>query len=234
MRRPVFDPEQLPVVPTEASLPALGVTRLTAEFVRERLQMPPDWQPEQTDESRLIDASLKLREAAVLVPLVQREAGLTVLLTQRNASLSQHAGQVSFPGGGREDFDRDMVDTALRETMEEVGISADHIEVIGRLPDYITGTGFHVSPIVGLLVPDFTLQPDPSEVAEVFEVPLAFLMDPANHEVRELRWEDRVRRFYAMPYRRSGRSGQASDSGHHFIWGATAGMLRNLYHLLAA
>jgi hypothetical protein len=82
-----------------------------------------------------------------------------------------------------------------------------------------------------LLVPDFTLQPDPSEVAEVFEVPLAFLMDPANHEVRELRWEDRVRRFYAMQYRRSG---QESDSGHHFIWGATAGMLRNLYHLLAA
>lgn len=91
-----------------------------------------------------------------------------------------------------------------------------------------------MSPIVGLLAPDFTLQPDPSEVAEVFEVPLAFLMDPANHEVRELRWEDRVRRFYAMPYRRSGRSDQAPDSGHHFIWGATAGMLRNLYHLLAA
>jgi len=228
MRRPVFDPEQLPVVPTEAHLPALGAARLTAAFVRERLQKQPEWQPEQTDESRLIDASLKLREAAVLVPLVQREAGLTVLLTQRNASLSQHAGQVSFPGGGREAFDRDMVDTALRETMEEVGISADHIEVVGRLPDYITGTGFHVSPIVGLLMSDFALQPDPSEVAEVFEVPLAFLMDPANHEVRELRWEDRVRRFYAMQYERS------EDGGHHFIWGATAGMLRNLYHLLAA
>lgn len=231
MRRPVFDPEQLPLVPTEALLPALGAERLTVEFVRKRVQKQPDWQPEQTDESRLIDASLKLREAAVLVPLVQREAGLTVLLTQRNASLSQHAGQVSFPGGGREEFDRDMVDTALRETMEEVGISADHIEVIGRLPDYITGTGFHVSPIVGLLKPDFTLQADPSEVAEVFEVPLAFLMNPTNHQVRELRWEDRVRRFYAMPYRRSD---QAPDAGHHFIWGATAGMLRNLYHLLAA
>lgn len=231
MRRPVFDPEQLPLVPTEALLPALGAERLTVEFVRKRVQKQPDWQPEQTDESRLIDASLKLREAAVLVPLVQREAGLTVLLTQRNASLSQHAGQVSFPGGGREEFDRDMVDTALRETMEEVGISADHIEVIGRLPDYITGTGFHVSPIVGLLSPNFTLQADPSEVAEVFEVPLAFLMNPTNHQVRELRWEDRVRRFYAMPYRRSD---QAPDAGHHFIWGATAGMLRNLYHLLAA
>jgi len=230
MRRPVFDPEQLPVVPTGASLPALGDTRLTAEFVRERLRAQPEWQPEQTDESRLIDASLKLREAAVLVPLVQRESGLTVLLTQRNASLSQHAGQVSFPGGGREAFDRDMVDTALRETMEEVGIGADHIEVIGRLPDYITGTGFHVSPIVGLLSPDFTLQPDPSEVAEVFEVAPAFLMNPSNHEVRELRWDDRVRRFYAMPYRSSGQP----DGSYHFIWGATAGMLRNLYHLLAA
>ncbi|ANH74061.1 NUDIX domain protein [Ralstonia insidiosa] len=230
MRRPVFDPELLPVVPTEASLPALGAARLTAGFVRERLRTQPDWQPEQTDESRLIDASIKLREAAVLVPLVQRDAGLMVLLTQRNASLSQHAGQVSFPGGGREAFDRDMVDTALRETMEEVGISADHIDVVGRLPDYITGTGFHVSPIVGLLTPDFTLRPDPSEVAEVFEVPLAFLMDPANHQVRELRWEDRVRRFYAMPYRASGQR----DGGYHFIWGATAGMLRNLYHLLAA
>lgn len=230
MRRPVFDPEQLPVVPIEAPLPALDAARLTAEFVRERLRTQPDWQPEQTDESRLIDASLKLREAAVLVPLVQRDGGLTVLLTQRNASLSQHAGQVSFPGGGREVFDRDMVDTALRETMEEVGIDARHIEVVGRLPDYITGTGFHVSPIVGLLAPDFTLQPDPSEVAEVFEVPLAFLMNPANHQMRELRWEDRVRRFYAMPYR----SPAQSDGGYHFIWGATAGMLRNLYHLLAA
>ncbi|CAJ0793232.1 putative Nudix hydrolase NudL [Ralstonia condita] len=227
MRRPVFDPEQLPVMPSDASLPALDEARLTARFVRERLQAQPDWRPELTDESRLIDASLKLREAAVLVPLVQREAGLTVLLTQRNASLSQHAGQISFPGGGRETIDRDMTATALRETVEEVGISADFIEVVGRLPDYITGTGFHVSPVVGLLTPHFTVQPDPSEVAEVFEVPLAFLMDPANHEVRELRWEDRVRRFYAMPYRRS-------DGGYHFIWGATAGMLRNLYHLLAA
>ena len=227
MRRPVFDPEQLPVMATDASLPALGEARLTAGFVRERLQAQPDWQPELTDESRLIDASLKLREAAVLVPLVQREAGLTVLLTQRNASLSQHAGQISFPGGGRETIDYDMTATALRETVEEVGIGADFIEVVGCLPDYITGTGFHVSPVVGLLTPHFTVRPDPSEVAEVFEVPLAFLMDPANHEVRELRWEDRVRRFYSMPYRRP-------DGGHYFIWGATAGMLRNLYHLLAA
>jgi 8-oxo-dGTP pyrophosphatase MutT (NUDIX family) len=207
MRRPVFDPEQLPVMPPSASLPALGAAQLSADFVRERLRAQPAWEPEHTDESRLIDVSLKLREAAVLVPLVQREGGLTVLLTQRNASLSQHAGQISFPGGGREAIDRDPVETALRETMEEVGIGAEHI--------------------VGLLTPDFTLHPDPSEVAEVFEVPLAFLMDPANHEVRELRWDDRVRRFYAMPYRKA-------DGGYHFIWGATAGMLRNLYHLLAA
>ncbi|WP_426394167.1 CoA pyrophosphatase [Ralstonia sp. R-29] len=227
MRRPVFDPEQLPVLPSSTPLPALEVSRLTADFVRERLRTQPAWEPEHTDESRLIDASLKLREAAVLVPLVQREVGLAVLLTQRNASLSQHAGQVSFPGGGREAVDSDVVATALRETVEEVGIGPEFIEVVGRLPDYITGTGFHVSPVVGLLSPDFTLNPDPSEVAEVFEVPLAFLMDPANHEVRELRWEDRVRRFYAMPYRKS-------DGGYHFIWGATAGMLRNLYHLLAA
>ncbi|WP_439891730.1 CoA pyrophosphatase [Ralstonia sp. 25C] len=227
MRRPVFDPEQLPVLPSSTPLPALGVSRLTADFVRERLRTQPTWEPEHTDESRLIDASLKLREAAVLVPLVQREAGLAVLLTQRNASLSQHAGQVSFPGGGREAVDSDVVATALRETVEEVGIGPEFIEVVGQLPDYITGTGFHVSPVVGLLLPDFTLKPDPSEVAEVFEVPLAFLMDPANHEVRELRWEDRVRRFYAMPYRKA-------DGGYHFIWGATAGMLRNLYHLLAA
>lgn len=227
MRRPAFDPEQLPVLPSAAPLPALDATRLTVDFVRERLRAQPAWQPEHTDESRLIDSSLKLREAAVLVPLVQRAAGLTVLLTQRNASLSQHAGQISFPGGGREATDRDMVATALRETVEEVGIGPDFVEVVGRLPDYITGTGFHVSPVVGLLTPDFNLRPDPSEVAEVFEVPLAFLMDPSNHEVRELRWEDRVRRFYAMPYRRP-------DGGYHFIWGATAGMLRNLYHLLAA
>ncbi|MHA6833087.1 CoA pyrophosphatase [Ralstonia pseudosolanacearum] len=227
MRRPAFDPEQLPVLPPAATLPALGPVRLTPAFVRERLHAPPPWAPEHTDESRLIDTSLKLREAAVLVPLVQRSAGLTVLLTQRNATLSQHAGQISFPGGGRESSDRDAVDTALRETVEEVGIGAEHVEVVGRLPDYITGSGFHVSPVVGLLTPGFIARPDPSEVAEVFEVPLAFLMDPANHEVRELRWDDRVRCFYAMPYRRPG-------GGHYFIWGATAGMLRNLYHLLAA
>lgn len=166
--------------------------------------------------------------------LMQHGAGLTVPLTQRSASSNQRAGQVSFSGGGREDFDRDMVDTALHKTMGEIGINTDHIEMIDRLPDYITGIGFHMSPIVRLLAFNFTLQPDPSKVVEVFEVPLAFLMGPASHEVRELRWEGRVRRFYTMPCRQSGRSDQTPDSGHHFIWSATAGMLRSLYHLLAA
>lgn len=225
--RPVFDPESLPVISTDSHRPALSAPRLKVDFIRHRFRCPPAWQPELTDESRVYDRSKGLRDAAVLVPLVERPDGITVLLTQRNANLSAHAGQISFPGGRWEDEDENRVATALRETEEEIALGREFIEVLGALPDYITGTGFHVSPVVGLVREGFSLRPDAREVAEVFEVPLAFLMDPSHHQRRLFRWVDGERQFYAMPYPRE-------DGGHRFIWGATAGMLRNLYHLLAA
>jgi 8-oxo-dGTP pyrophosphatase MutT (NUDIX family) len=225
--RPAFDPQSLPIISVDTPSAPLTAPRLEPDFIRHRFHTPPAWAPELTDESRAYDRSKALREAAVLVPLVERDDGLTVLLTQRNANLSSHAGQVSFPGGSREAGDADRIDTALRETEEEVGLHRDFVEVLGSLPDYITGTGFHVSPVVGLIRDGFTLRPDAREVAEIFEVPLAFLMDPSHHERRLLRWVDGERIFYAMPFPKE-------SGGHHFIWGATAGMLRNLYHLLAA
>ncbi|MEN7527088.1 MULTISPECIES: CoA pyrophosphatase [unclassified Cupriavidus] len=225
--RPIFDPETLPVVATDHQRAPLSAPRMQPDFIRHRLLSPPAWEPELTDESRIYDKTRGLREAAVLVPLVEHKHGLTVLLTQRNANLSSHAGQISFPGGRQETYDADRIATALRETEEEVGIGRDFVEVLGSLPDYITGTGFHVSPVVGLVRPGFTLQPDAGEVADVFEVPLAFLMDPSRHERRIYRYEGGERQFYAMPY-------PLEAGGHRFIWGATAGMLRNLYHLLAA
>ncbi|RZT42828.1 CoA pyrophosphatase [Cupriavidus agavae] len=225
--RPIFDPETLPVIATDLQRAPLSAPRMQPDFIRHRLLSPPAWEPELTDESRIYDKTRGLREAAVLVPLVERKHGLTVLLTQRNANLSSHAGQISFPGGRQETYDADRIATALRETEEEVGIERDFVEVLGSLPDYITGTGFHVSPVVGLVRPGFTLRPDAGEVAEVFEVPLAFLMDPSRHERRVYRYEGGERQFYAMPY-------PLEAGGNRFIWGATAGMLRNLYHLLAA
>ncbi|TWG79299.1 8-oxo-dGTP pyrophosphatase MutT (NUDIX family) [Cupriavidus gilardii J11] len=225
--RPAFDPESLPILSADSQRPALSAPRLRPEFIRHRFVSPPAWQPELTDESRVYDRTQTLRDAAVLIPLIQRQDGLTVLLTQRNANLSAHAGQISFPGGRWEPEDGDRIATALRETEEEIGLAREFVEVLGALPDYITGTGFHVSPVVGLVRDGFVLRPDAREVADVFEVPLAFLMDPAHHQVRLFRWVDGERRFYAMPY-------PTDSGGHRFIWGATAGMLRNLYHLLAA
>lgn len=225
--RPAFDPESLPIVSVDSQHPPLSEPRLRPDFIRHRFLTPPAWQPELTDESRAYDPKQSLRDAAVLIPLVQRVDGLTVLLTQRNANLSAHAGQISFPGGRWEPEDVNRVATALRETEEEIGLERDYVEVLGALPDYITGTGFHVSPVVGLVRDGFALRPDAREVADVFEVPLAFLMDPSRHQRRLFRWVDGERMFYAMPYPREG-------GGHRFIWGATAGMLRNLYHLLAA
>ena len=162
--------------------------------------------------------------ASVLMPVVVRETGLTLLFTQRTPHLTDHGGQISFPGGRAEASDCSAVDTALRETEEEVGLDRCHIEVLGTLPDYLTGTGYRVTPVVGLVHPPFGLRADPGEVAEIFEVPLQFLMDGANHQRRSAIFPSgRGRRtFYAMPYDR------------FFIWGATAGMLRNLFHLLRA
>lgn len=157
-----------------------------------------------------------LTPAAVLFPIVLRDAGHTVLLTQRTAHLRDHAGQISFPGGRVEAHDATPMDTALRETEEEIGLSRERVEILGFLPEYRTGTGFRVTPVVALVTPPFDLQPDPFEVAEIFEVPLAFLLDPANHQQHSLHYRGALRHYFAMPY------------GDYFIWGATAGMIRSL------
>ncbi|HLY44265.1 MAG TPA: CoA pyrophosphatase [Stellaceae bacterium] len=165
--------------------------------------------------------STALRPAAVLVPLVDHSHGMSVLLTQRTAHLSAHAGQISFPGGRIEQHDPDAVAAALRETHEEVGLPPERVDVIGRLDTYITGTGFEITPIVGLLAPPFALAIDPYEVAEAFEVPLAFILDRRNHQRIERESAGRRRCFFVLPY--EGRN----------IWGATAGILVNLAEALA-
>lgn len=203
----------------------VGAERMTAESLRRRFASPPPWQPEITADGRLAQAPQPPREAAVLIPLVMHESGPTVLLTRRTAHLHDHAGQISFPGGGIEKGDADAVATALRETEEEVGLLANFVEVLGILPRYATATGYAVTPVVGLVQPGFALRIDTFEVEEVFEPPLAFLMNPAHHERRLVDLAGQRRTFYAMPYVAGRR---------YFIWGATAAMLRNFYHLLRA
>lgn len=154
------------------------------------------------------------------MPLVMRDTVPTVLLTRRTDHLHHHPGQISFPGGRVEEADVSPIDTALRETEEEVGLHRRHVELIGTLPDYFTGTGFRVTPVVGLVMPPFELTLDAFEVAEAFEVPLSHFLDPANHQEHSIVHEGRVRRFHAMPYH------------DYFIWGATAGIIMSLYRVL--
>ncbi len=161
-----------------------------------------------------------LTAAAVLIPIVERASGLTVLLTQRTAHLRDHAGQVSFPGGRCEPDDATPVDTALREAHEEVGIEPSQVEVLGCLPDYVTGTGFRVTPVVGLVRPPLDLRLDDFEVADVFEPPLDFLLDAANHQRHKLEVRGMLREYWAVPWQ------------DRYIWGATAGMLVSLHRFL--
>jgi 8-oxo-dGTP pyrophosphatase MutT (NUDIX family) len=226
LTRPVFQPETLPVESTGNDLPPVAPARLTPDGLRARFEQRLSWTAEAQD-PRWKEYG-DPRVAAVLVPLVVREEGITVLLTQRADHLNDHAGQVSFPGGRHEPFDADSTATALREAQEEVGLDPKRVEVLGALPDYLTGTGFRVTPVVALVHPPFSVKADSFEVAEIFEVPLSFLMNPSHHEVRVFRWEGGERRFFAMPYPR------ADADGDYFIWGATAGMLRNFYRFLAA
>jgi len=158
--------------------------------------------------------------AAVMVGLLERENGLHVLLTQRTDDLEHHPGQVSFPGGHIEDGDIDATAAAIRETFEETGIGQKNINIIGRLDTYVTRTGFSIIPVIGHIFGSFDLRPDPREVAEIFEVPLAHFMNPKNHQLLQKKSEGNIRRFYAMPYE------------DYYIWGATAGMLFNLYEVL--
>jgi 8-oxo-dGTP pyrophosphatase MutT (NUDIX family) len=161
-----------------------------------------------------------LTSAAVLVPLVDHVTGMTVLLTQRTAHLADHAGQISFPGGRIEPGDQHPVGAALREAEEEVGLPASHVDVVGRLDTYVTGTGFEIVPVVAFVRVPFPLRPDPFEVAEVFEVPLDFLIDSRNLQRGTREWQGTIRSFFALPYE------------NRYIWGATAGMLVNLAEVL--
>jgi 8-oxo-dGTP pyrophosphatase MutT (NUDIX family) len=162
----------------------------------------------------------EFRPAAVLVPVVAHPEALSVLLTLRTDHLHHHPGQISFPGGRVEKGDLSPVMTALREKEEEIGLDPERVELLGELPEYFTGTGFRVTPVVGLVHLPFELKLDTFEVAEAFEVPLAHFLDPANHQRQSMEFQGRTRRYYAMPY------------GDYFIWGATAGILVSLYRFL--
>jgi len=158
--------------------------------------------------------------AAVLIPVIAHPGELTLLFTQRTTHLKSHAGQVSFPGGRAEPGDASAEFTALREAGEEIGLAAERIEILARLPDYRTRTGFRVTPVIGLVTPPLELSPDPREVAEVFEVPLAFLLDPRNRQRRTREFQGQQVGYYVFEYQ------------DRVIWGATAGMLVNLHKML--
>jgi 8-oxo-dGTP pyrophosphatase MutT (NUDIX family) len=185
---------------------------------RLKRQTPPAFSVYGDDE---VGAEPAATAASVLVPIVAHPQGLTVLFTQRTTQLKAHSGQVSFPGGRAEPGDASPEFTALRESQEEIGLAPERVEILARLPDYHTRTGFRVTPIVGLLTPPLDLAPDPREVAEVFEVPLPFLLDPRNHRRQTREFNGQTVGFYEMNF------------GERTIWGATAGMLVNLYRHLA-
>ncbi|MDZ7921640.1 CoA pyrophosphatase [Rhodoferax sp.] len=220
---PLFDPRAVPVIGRDAHLPAVLSEALQPAALRLRFAAPPLWSPELRAEPSF--SSRAPAAASVLVPLVMRET-LTVLLTHRTSHLSSHSGQVAFPGGKVDPDDADAVATALREAQEEIGLAPVHVEVLGTMPTYTTGSAFVVTPVVALVSEAMAVEANPHEVAQIFEVPLPFLMDPANHQRHRVQWEGQAREWLSMPYH----DGQME----HFIWGATAGMLRNLYRFLQA
>ena len=191
-------------------------------WLRQRFAGGREVTPIVTGDGHLWRKTEALRPAAVLVPVMRREAGLTILLTQRTDHLYDHAGQISFPGGRSEAHDASPTATALRESFEEIGLPHSHVEVLGFLSAYMTVTGYHVTPVVGLVSPPTAFNLDAFEVAEAFEVPLTFFLDPQNHQRNTLQYQGLTRHYYAMPYER------------RYIWGATAGMLMNFYAFLTA
>lgn len=221
---PDFDPRQVPVTGVDTHLPAVPAAAQTAEALRARFAQPPLWEPEVVLERKFMNR--EPADAAVLIGIVQREQP-TVLLTERTAHLSTHSGQVAFPGGRADPEDASPADTALREAYEEVGLERRHVEVLGTLPLYTTGSSFIITPVVALVSPDSVFHPNPYEVADLFEVPLAFLMDPAHHRRHVFDRDGIHREWFSMPYEDGGAKSR-------FVWGATAGMLRNLYRFLQA
>ncbi|CAM5779016.1 CoA pyrophosphatase [Castellaniella caeni] len=220
-----FDPAIQPLLSCPA-LPSLPAECLRLDFIRQAFAQPVAWQVEPLFAQAFAPdpaALARARQAAVLMPLVQRPGGLAVLFTRRSDRLHEHAGQVSFPGGRIETSDPDAVAAALRETGEEIGIAPQFVQVMGLQPTLLTTTRFLMTPVVGELLPGFQIKADQAEVAEVFEVPLAILMDPARHQLHQLQtaW-GHGRCYFSMPWQ------------SHFIWGATAILVRNFYRFLAA
>ena len=223
-----FDPQKLPVIGIDDHLPAVTSAMLHGDALRQRFLAPPVWTPEIKTEGRFTERAPA--HASVLIALVPR-AEITVLLTQRTDHLTDHPGQISFPGGRVEPTDADAAATALREAHEEIGLETAFVDVLGALPTYTTGTGFIVTPVVALVRPGFAVQAEPFEVAEVFEVPLSFLMNPANHRRHAIELNGVQREFLSIPW---DGIDEAGEPRRYFIWGATAAMLRNLYRFLAA
>lgn len=213
----------LPFIGPQETLPPVAASAQTADALRRRFSAPPAWVPEIQREPKFLDRAPA--RAAVLVPIVLREQP-TVLLTERTRQLSTHSGQVAFPGGRSDPGDADATATALREAHEEVGLDRARVEVLGDLPVYVTGSSFIVTPVVALVEPDGPLHANPAEVADIFEVPLQFLLDPAHHRRQAFEWQGQRREWYAMPWQ--------DGATTRFIWGATAGMLRNFYRFMSA
>lgn len=222
-RLPNFDPRAVEVTRIDVHLPALARDALAPGRSASALCTPRSGSPSSGWNASSPTASPPMPRC--WCPIVMRERP-TMLLTERATHLSMHSGQVAFPGGKSDETDRDAAHTALREAHEEVGLDERFVEVVGTLPTYTTGTQFIVTPVVALVQPGHTLTPNAFEVADVFEVPLDFLMNPAHHRHHAVEFAGVRREWLSMPY--------MDGSTERFIWGATAGMLRNFYRFLLA
>ena len=220
---PNFDPRTVAVIGVDSHLAAVSPDQFHADALRKRFAQPPVWTPELLTEMKYADRPTM--HASVLVPIVMRERPM-VLLTQRTAHLSTHSGQIAFPGGKADADDADAAATALREAQEEVGLEPQFVTVLGNLSEYKTGSAFIITPVVALVDPGFTVTPNHYEVDAVFEVSLQFLMNPANHHRHAFEADGLRREWFSMPYQ--------DEDTQRFIWGATAGMLRNFYRFLSA
>ena len=208
-------------VPNERTT-ARSVSPLDRAAIAALLRLPPP-PADPTDLHRgVIAEGTKINDAAVLVPLIARNGRISLLFTQRTPHLNAHAGQISFPGGRVEAEDAGRVDTALRETEEEIGLARKHVQVLGTLPEYSLPTGFLITPVVGWIEAPFDTRPDPFEVADIFEIPLEHFLDVQRYQRHEYHFDGRHRHYVSIPY--EGR----------YIWGATAGMLLSLAHTLSA
>ncbi len=219
-----FDPLIQPWTPASENLSPVPGSLLTTDLFHKAFDHRFVWQAETLlhdwNDAKFIEHQTYI-DAAVLLPLVYVNNEIQVILTRRSSKLKNHAGQISFPGGRVEESDQSAKVAALRETEEEIGIRASYIEVVGQLPDLFTGTGFLMKPYVGWVNEGFSIQTDSNEVEEVFYVPLSFLMDPRNHRLHNAKLPDgTVRYYFSMPW------------NSYFIWGATASVIRNLYHRL--